>query len=186
MIEVEIKVPVLNREKIIDELKQTGFVCGDLVRESDLYFDNECGQIKKSDGALRLRSCENLTQQHTKQWMTCKGPKLDEISMTRTEMEMEIGCVNTGEAILKFLGYVHTYPVTKLRQYYFLKEKEISACLDQVEGLGDFLELEQVVKTEEERPEALKNLLSILEKLGFSEESMIRESYLAQLLCREG
>lgn len=59
----------------------------------------------------------------------------------------------TTREILISLGYKRLYPVTKLRQYYH--KGMMTACVDQVEGLGSFLELEILVNTLEEKENAL-------------------------------
>ena len=50
--------------------------------------------------------------------------------------------------------------------------------MDQVEGLGSFLELEILVETEEQRPEALKKIETILHDLDYSLRETTRYSYL--------
>ena len=57
----------------------------------------------------------------------------------------------------------------------------MTACLDQVEGLGDFLELEVIVENEEDREEALDLVLSLLGELGYEKGDIIRTSYLSML-----
>lgn len=179
MIEVEIKVSAKNKEKIEEKLLQKGFWKGDLLKESDFYFDNESGNIRKNDKALRIRSCENLTTNSAENFMTFKGPKIDAISMTRQELEMKIGNTEIGEEILKSLGYTLIYPVIKLRQYFYFED--VTACLDQVENLGDFLELEIIVQQEEEKEAALNRIISLLSGLGYKQEEIIRTSYLSML-----
>ena len=53
--------------------------------------------------------------------------------------------------------------------------------MDQVEGLGSFLELEILVETEEQRPEALKKIETILHDLDYSLRETTRYSYLYML-----
>ena len=55
MIEVEIKTVVRNREEIIEKLLQLGFQKEMQMKESDFYFDNESGDIRFSDKALRIQ-----------------------------------------------------------------------------------------------------------------------------------
>lgn len=179
MIEVEIKIKVKDGVLLEDKLLKTGFFKGDLVREFDIYFDNPVHQIKDSDSALRIRSCENLTLNQEKHFMTYKGPKMDMVSMTRKESEMQIDDAQTGKDILMSLGYCLVYPVVKTRQYYHLDQ--ITACLDQVDGLGEFLELEVIVAKEEEKQKALDSLLSLVQELGCNPEEMVRTSYLSML-----
>lgn len=182
MVEVEIKVPVLNAMELIKQLEHMGFVRSKSVRESDLYFDNENGQIKKSDGALRIRSCENLTEDISEFFLTYKGAKMDDISMTRKELETKINDMEVGKQILISLGYERIYPVFKTRQYFV--SNQVTACVDQVENLGDFLELEIVVESEDEKEKALKVLLDLVIELGYTSKDLIRKSYLSMLLSK--
>lgn len=184
MIEVEIKIKVKDRVLLEDKLLKAGFLKGNLVKESDIYFDNQAHQIKDSDSALRIRSCENLTLNHEKHFMTYKGPKLDTVSMTRKEVEMQIEDAQTGKEILMSLGYCLVYPVVKTRQYYHLDQ--ITACLDQVDNLGEFLELEVIISKENEKQKALDSLLLFVKEFGYDPEEMVRTSYLSMLLAQTG
>ena len=179
MIEVEVKVLVNNKFAIENELNKEGFKKVELVRETDIYFENKEGSFRKSDKALRIRQCENMASNETISCITYKGPKLDHISMTRKEVEMRIEDAAAGKEILEELGYHPVQPVVKLRQY-FQKEK-MTACLDQVEGLGDFLELEMIVEDDGEREAALDEIVKMLNVLGYGKDDIIRTSYLSML-----
>ena len=54
-------------------------------------------------------------------------------------------------------------------------------CLDQVEDLGDFLELEIVVSEENEKADALNKIISLLHDFGYGADDIIRTSYLSML-----
>jgi len=179
MVEVEIKVCIQNQEGLKQKLEQLGFMRGSLLRETDWYFDNMEGTFRKSDKALRIRQCENLTSKESINYITYKGSKLDNISMTRKELEIRIDDAKTGKEILTNLGFSPVFPVIKLRQYY--KKETMTACFDQVEKLGDFLELEIIVENEDGREEALNRIFLFLEKLGYGKEDIIRTSYLSML-----
>ena len=179
MIEVEVKVLIKCIQKIEEKLQSAGFKIGKTVKESDVYFDNIQNDVKNNDQALRIRSCEDSTTGEWSHYMTFKGPKIDTVSMTRKELEMQVESAEVGKEILCSLGYTQMYPVIKNRQYY--RKNQITACLDRVDGLGDFLELEMVVNGENEKGNALKQLIDILEELGYDLEDMIRESYLSMI-----
>ncbi|MBO5159146.1 MAG: class IV adenylate cyclase [Lachnospiraceae bacterium] len=183
MVEVEVKIPVKNKKQVEEKLLELGFLKGDLLKESDFYFDNACHELKEKDMALRIRSCENLTTSTTEHFITYKGPKMDKISMTRKELETKIESAETGREILKSLGYTEVPPVIKRRQE--LHKDQMNACLDQVEHLGDFLELEIVVQQESEKENALNELISLLYELGYQAEDIIRTSYLSMLQNKE-
>ena len=178
MIEVEIKVAVNNPEKLKNSLYELGFVKGELIREKDTYFDTTEDFIRKNDRALRLRSSENLASGELLHSIAYKGPKLDKISMTREELETEITDSQVMKDLLVALGYVKMYSVIKTRQYFTLED--LTACIDSVNDLGEFLELEMVV-SEEERESTLEHIVEFLEKIGYRKDEIIRTSYLSML-----
>ena len=57
----------------------------------------------------------------------------------------------------------------------------MTACVDQVTGLGDYLELEIMVETEAEREGALQRIENVLASLGYSMKDTTRHSYLSML-----
>ena len=85
--------------------------------------------------------------------------------------------------ILLSLGYRELSPVRKLRQYYH--RDDLTACVDQVEGLGSFLELEIIVENEAGRENALKKIETILHDLDCRMEDTTRYSYLYMLQKRQ-
>ena len=69
--------------------------------------------------------------------------------------------------------------VMKTRKY--LKCGRFTACLDQVEGLGDFLELEVIAEQESERKEILSKMEDLLAILGYHMSDTVQTSYLSML-----
>ena len=184
MTEVEIKLPIKNRQKIIADLTSLGFKMGSTISETDVYFDNNKEQIRKNSEALRIRLIQNLENGETRSVITFKGKKLDQVSMTRQELETGISDAETGMRILEAIGFSPVLPkVVKKRQSYHWKQ--MTACVDQVQNLGDFLELELVIGEDEKRDLALRKIEEILHKLGFQMSDTTRTSYLSMLQNRE-
>ena len=183
MIEVEVKLPLFRRSHTEQQLISLGFSPGDLVRESDVYFNSDFHDFRQTDEALRIRTSENLTKRTAHSVITYKGKKLDSLTMTRKELETGLDDPGTGIDILKALGYNQLYPVRKLRQYYHLDR--VTACVDQVEGLGSFLELEVLVPEEKDRPQAMEEIEKILHGICSSLDETIRISYLSMLMKKD-
>ena len=183
MIEVEIKLPLFRRSITEHTLTTCGFEAGDLVKESDFYFTSDFHAFMKTDEALRIRTCDNFNTRETVSFLTYKGAKLDTVSITRKELETGIEDAETTREILISLGYKKLYPVTKLRQYYH--NGKITACVDQVEGLGSFLELEILVETPEQKESALQSIEALLIDMGSSLKETTQKSYLAMLLSKD-
>ncbi len=180
MIEVEVKIPLFRRSQTEQALMGLGFIPGDLIRESDCYYNSDFHDFMAGDEALRIRVCENLTGLSSRARLTYKGPKMDKVSMTRKELETEVSSPDTCRLILEALGYRPFFPVNKLRQYYH--RDNVTACVDQVEGLGSFLELEILVEEESSREDALKKIETILDDLDLSLSESTTLSYLCMLL----
>jgi adenylate cyclase class 2 len=179
MIEVEIKIIVKNITRLEEQLLQNGFTKGKSLKESDYYLDDESGSIRNNDQALRIRCSQDLNSDVITNTITYKGPKLDTISMTRKELEIHTDSLETGIEIFSSLGYQKIYPVIKRREYFH--KENISVCIDQVEQLGSFFELEIIVENESEKNAALDQLISLLEELGYQKEDIITRSYLSML-----
>lgn len=178
-IEVEIKLKIEDRAELIKKLKDQHFTAGKTVLESDLYFTSEHHDMKACDEALRVRRVEEKDTGKQAAYLTYKGKKLDTCSMTRKELELEISDGETGIELLKSIGFYPTTPVEKLRQYFH--RERMTACVDQVTGLGDFLELEIMVEDETKRAAALSEIEMLLEQLGYTMQDTTRTSYLSMI-----
>lgn len=201
MIEVEIKLPLRRRgdteetARIAAKLCDMGFRKAARFRQRDTYFDNAAGEIRTGGKALRIRETGDLIRGSVTAELNFKGPRMDQVSMTRQELETEVGQAETGRRILAALGYFPVRPeVVKERTEYRLDG--ITACLDRVEGLGAFLELEILAEEEtpgsrkdgkpahsdgEETRTALQKLEALLEELGYQMSGTVTRSYLSML-----
>ena len=82
------------------------------------------------------------------------------------------------------LGYRPVFTVEKLRREYRLED--VTLCLDEVTGLGAYLELETLAPSEEDREDAVNRLLTLLDRLGVSRDRLTRHSYLELLTAGNG
>lgn len=180
MIEVEVKIAIRDRKIAEERLLQNGFSYQTKVTEDDIYYTSKHYDMQEHDKALRIRTTENLDTGKRKAQLNCKGPKLDQISMTRKEIELEISEPDKMKEILIELEF---YPaaarVKKTRTYY--RKNEMTATVDQVENLGDFLELEILAEKESDREKSLGKIRAVLEKLGCKNEKTLQTSYLSML-----
>ena len=178
-IEVELKLKIKNKKELEQKLLELGFSAGDMVSESDTYYTSEYHDFAGLDEALRIRSIENLTTGEKEAVITYKGAKLDKKSMARKELETTVGDAGICREILESIGFSPVPEVEKVRKHF--QKDEITACVDSVKNLGDFLELEWIVSEEKEREAALGELGKILKMLGYSMTDTTRKSYLSML-----
>jgi adenylate cyclase class 2 len=175
MIEIEIKARA-NLEALRKKLKQDGAALERAVEQTDIYYNAPDRDFAKTDEALRLRN------EGGQIFLTYKGPKLDAESKTRKEVEVEVAGFDGMEDILHSLGYGATLRVHKTREIYHLDGAVV--CLDRVDGLGDFVELETLATDEGGMEERRDWLIGVMRRLGV-EGDLIRESYLEMLLAKK-
>ena len=179
-VEVEIKIKINDIEQLKEKLEEIEFQEEKIVLESDVYYTAAHHDFKKLDEALRVRTIENQRTKEKTSVITYKGAKMDNKSMTRNELETEVKDAGICKNILESVGFCPVPPVEKVRQYFH--KDEVTACVDEVRNLGDYLELEIIVDNENQRETALGKLEVLLKELGYSMKDTTRISYLSMLM----
>lgn len=167
MIEVEVKARA--REDTRDAIVALGAVLAGTENHHDLYFNSPHRDFKKTDEALRIRIKEDGAR------LTYKGPKLDSETKSRLELTVMIDDPREMQQILESLGFVLSGTVEKRRTKYRLGD--VVFALDEVAGLGSFLEVE--ARGDDDWAAQKRGVLSLLGRLGLDES--IRSSYLELL-----
>jgi len=171
--EIEVKFKVSSLKEVEGRLKELGAVLKETEVEEDVYYQHPCKDFKLTDEALRLRCTLKICE------LTYKGPRAPGKLKAREEITVKVEDFKKMDFILKRLGFSKVAVIRKTRKKYVLENREI--CLDEVEGLGEFVEVELLV--EKSLREAEKELLDFARKLGISGEP-ITKSYLELLLER--
>lgn len=180
MYEIEIKVPLKDAKETAEKLTGLGFTILHRIREEDIYFDTAASQIKNNGEALRVRTVTDQDSGKEESVITFKGKRMDTVSKSRKELETGVSERDTVIEILESIGFHKVVPrVVKTRSEYSMGR--MNACLDHIESLGDFLELEIVVHGESEKDAALAEITEVLQRLGYSLEDTVRNSYLSML-----
>ncbi|WP_440947019.1 class IV adenylate cyclase [Methanosarcina sp. T3] len=175
MIEVEVKVRA-DHSKIRPLLEKIGANKIGVEEQSDTYFAAPYRDFAKTDEALRIRSLGG------KAVLTYKGPKLDKVSKTREELETPVDEAITAK-IFRALDFSEAGAVRKKREIF--RAGEITVCLDAVEGLGEFLEVEIDVEEEKYLESSREQLFKFLAQFGVDERDSIRTSYLEMVLKKK-
>lgn len=178
MIEVEVKVRASESlEHIFSKVKKRAeFV--NVLQQRDIYFEHPCRNFSVTDEALRLRLCEGGDAV-----LTYKGPRLSELSKTRREVEVGVKGFSELLKILQHLGFRPLAEVKKRRHVF--KLGDVKLFVDDVEGLGVFVEFEANVQDGEPFDQAERRLLALARELAPSSQPEGR-SYLELLLNRGG
>jgi len=169
MFEVEIKARCFDKNSFIEKIISAGAIHVETREEVDMYFNHPQRNFAETDEALRLRRVGSKT------FLTYKGPKVSAKSKARLEEETCVENFDSMQKILYMVGFVECNKVAKVREVYTFDKIEI--CVDSIEELGDFIELETISEHTEETEEYL---LNIANSFGISE--FIRKSYLEMVL----
>ncbi|NPB01309.1 MAG: class IV adenylate cyclase [Methanopyri archaeon] len=185
--EVEIKVRVDDPERVEEILSEEGEHVRTL-RQEDVYFSHPCRDFAETDEALRLREVE--TEEGSTCILTYKGPKIGDVGKSRVEIEVEVSDREAAREILERLGFepLEDMVIRKVRKVYALHVDgtRVEACLDTVEGLGTFLEVEIEAEEDADVDELEAMLLELVrDRLGVRGE-VVRDSYLELLMRKEG
>lgn len=191
MLEVEMKFPAPKAAPALEKLYSLGYRLSMSRKESDLYFNGPNKDFAKTDEVLRIRTINDDQNDpgEEKIEVTYKGPKRGDIGKVRTEIEFPLGSGQSARKMFKMfeaLGFVPTKRVVKER-FYYRKQSDgnrITVTYDDVEGLGNFFELEVQIK--EDNPElyelALHDIKSLATKMGLLQDE--RRSYIELLLAK--
>ena len=174
-VEVKVKTEIAGAE---EKLKELGYCVGTKVYERDTYYNGKCMDLKAADKALRIREHRDLSSGQVRYVLNFKGPRVDDATMTRAETQFDVPSLKAGETVLNGLGFYPAGNVEKTRLHY--RREDMTCCLDNVTGLGEFLEIE-IMAEEENYDEAVGRIEKLLKKLGLCLSDTIRESYLTML-----
>lgn len=183
MVEVEMKFRVDSFGPLEQRLAALGARVQPVRHEIDHYFNAPDRDFAKTDEAFRLRRVGKAN------YLTYKGPKRDAQTKTRTEVEVPLGpedvTANAATQMFVHLGYRPVAIVRKARRIYHLEREGFSleVCLDEVEEVGPFAELEILVP-EEHLDTARQVLKQTALELGLTDSE--RRSYLEMLLTLRG
>lgn len=207
MYEVEMKVrarhdPVRDRLRGVDATREwIGF-------QADTYYDAPDRSFAETDEALRVRrettlpadaplAVDSLVDAYDEDdepfasldvnaCITYKGPKVDESSKTRREIETGVATGDSAGAIFEALGFDAAATVVKRRERWTVDG--VTVTLDDVDGLGEFVEVEIEAdgETDVSKDTGLdaprERVASTLRTLDLDPDTQIRTSYLGLLV----
>jgi len=136
MIESELKFRVNDLDSIEKKLKALGASLKNSLFQIDYYLNHPCRDFSDTDEALRVRIKDKFIE------VTYKGPRRKNGIKSREEISLRLS-KNVFKNILtlfKKLGFKEYFIIEKYRKEYSLNDFNI--CLDDVKGLGKFVEIE--------------------------------------------
>ena len=168
MNEIEVKAKVEDFDLLINNLKELGCILSEPIMQDDYIYNKKGLDIKNgyhNIPVLRIR------KQNNKILFTLKKNRSNELDCIEKEIEVNNDIILS--EIIKLLDYVKTVEVYKKRIKTNYKDYEI--CLDSVDNLGYFIEVE---KMSDEDGEKIQNeLFEFLETIGIKKEDRVLKGY---------
>ena len=177
MREIEIKLKVKDFSELKNKLLLEGCVLSNPINQNDTIYSHkdkigkEWTKPDEGDFVIRIRRQDNKSELTVKQQ---RSHELDNL-----EFETEVKDSEVMHQILSLLGYVPMVEVKKKRQKGKLGQYEI--CLDEVDELGTFVELEKLADDEADVATVEEDLFREMERLGVPRENREKRGYDTQI-----
>jgi adenylate cyclase class 2 len=179
MKEVEVKAILRDRDSIEAKLKALGCTFEEVVKQEDVVYALNVGSLEAfntNDVFLRIR-----VKDGTKVLFTLKKRGINDLDAI--EHETEIASKDEMREAILLMGYQEAVRISKSRVTTRYNDCEI--CLDIVEGLGSFIEVEKLV-TEGDSEQIQKDLYAFLFSIGIEESDKVHHGYDVLTLQKTG
>jgi adenylate cyclase class 2 len=166
--EIEQKYRTTEHPAIAARLRELGAESGTLQEQEDAYLNHPSRDFAVTKEALRLRRTGHQSA------ITYKGPRREGPTKTREEIEVPISDPESAWhrllQLFEALGFRTVAVIRKARTPYHLTMagRKVEIVLDVAEGLGTFVEVETIVESESEMPDAQRVVLELAEALGLA------------------
>jgi adenylate cyclase, class 2 len=157
--EVEVKFEVADPTAVLIALRAHGIDLGEAVFQDDQAFAPvgwSFGDSKLGVSFLRLRTVNG------RHWFAVKQPGAN--AQDCLEYESEVADRPQMHQAILHMGYRATVRVAKTRR--LGRHGEVSLCLDELDGVGTFLELERMVPADESTAGVQEGLAAFVAALG--------------------
>lgn len=168
MREIELKFKVNNLDTIIKFLEDRNCQISPINYQYDTIYVSDLDNTESKEGSvwLRIRKTNDKIELNYKKQSAKK--------MESEEIEFEVDSYEKANSFLKALGFKEWVQVNKKRRY--SKYNDCNICMDEVEKLGFFVELELLIEQENDC-DYEKQLLDLARELGIDINSRINSHY---------
>lgn len=171
MREIEIKAKVSDIGKLAEQIEKLGVKLSDVVSQKDDVFTrgDEIGGV----GSVFVRVRQETKNGITKSIFTLK--KMVDGHGDKIECETEI---SNPENMLRAIAEMNFTPyvsVVKTRREVGIGECAI--CIDEVENLGNYIEIEKMVNEDSDHDQVVDELWNLAAKLGVNRSDAISKGY---------
>jgi len=171
MKEIEVKAKITNIQNIKKKLTSLGCQLDVPLIQEDIIFlpvGIEFSGIIKGTPVVRIRNSSDIIT------LTLKKRVFNDNELIKLEKETVVSDKQMALEIVEHMGFHEVVRVSKERIE--CKYKDMTVCIDEVAGLGDFIEIEKL--SEDENNKAVQDcLFNFLQSLGVNSENRITKGY---------
>lgn len=168
MREIEVKAKVKDKEGLLKKAESLGIIFGKTTSQDDTTYETAVPYDDPGWNIFRIR------KQSGKAILTMKY-KASSRSRDNHERETIIEDASEMTDILERLGYTHGVRIHKHRR--IAKYNDLELCLDEVDDLGTFVEVEKLTSDDADVDMVQEELWLLLVQLGISEEDRVHKGY---------
>jgi adenylate cyclase, class 2 len=176
MHEIEVKIRVENLESLVQKLAEQGCVLSAPIHQHDAIY-SQVGSTDVWETSKQGQTVMRIRREGIKAEFNLKQQRSNELD--NLEYETTVDDPEAVHNILAILGYTPQVEVKKVRRKGKLNGYEI--CLDEVEELGNFVELEKLTDENSDPLQIQEELLQTLESLGLSRADQELKGYDTQM-----
>ena len=173
MREIEIKARCTDIQSLLKKFSEQGVVVSDPVRQDDQVFGlpNEKGDNVNQAPWLRIRT--ETHDDERRSIFTLKKSVTGQLDSIEHETEI----IDSDECgnIIRHLGFVPYVRINKTRQKAHIGDIEF--CIDEVEGLGSFVEVEKLTDENADYKTITDELWLVFEQFGITRKDQVYDGY---------
>ena len=168
MREIELKFKVDDMNDLLAKLGDMDCEVSEILSQNDTIYVSDLNHVESVEGSIWLR----VRKENEKVELNLKkqSAKIQESK----EIEFEVSSYEKANQLLETLGYQKWVVVNKKRRY--SKYLNYNLCIDEVERLGSFLEIELLVD-EEDKKDYISDLLEIAKTFELTEDNIVNSHY---------
>ncbi len=169
MKEIEVKYQLEDRNKFLRKLEGFGCEISEVHHQKDTIYVSNVNHIENTPGSifLRVRKDDDKIELNAK--------KHEKVMQARTEVEFGVSSYSDANRFLELIGFQKWVEVSKKRVHTFYKDCNI--CIDEVDTLGSFVELEYMVDDKEGEEKVLEKIEKIAKEIGIDTKRVVNQYY---------
>ncbi len=177
MKEIEVKYRLKDANQFIKKLEQLGCKMSNIEDQKDIVYVADLKNIHSEAGSIFLRVRKNNDK------VELNAKMHEKVMQSRKEVEFEVSSYEEANRFLELIGFEKWVEVKKKRVH--TTYENCNVCIDKVDSLGSFVELEYVVGDLEDDQNILDKIERMAKKLEIDTTEEVHQYYDEMIVQKE-